>query len=84
MGENITWCSFKAIAELVNAKHPHIDVLSISDEALENMVLGIEGLNELPPLTDNKGETLFLLKCALARLIEGDEDYDAHQGDAYV
>ena len=40
-------------------------------------------LQTLPEIDEGeRKDRLFALKCALSRVIEGDEDYNAHQHDA--
>lgn len=81
----ITWDSSRAIAIIINEKFPDTDVLCLSDAKLTEMLkkAGVTDLlPEIPP--DEKEDILFCIKCALARVIEGDEDYYAHQNDALV
>jgi len=84
MNDNLTWDDSREIAERLNEKYPRTDVLSLSDETLLDMMKEIGILAGLPELNaDEREDHLFLIKCALSREIEGDWDYNAHQGDAW-
>ena len=81
--ENLTWDSSRGIALIINDKFPFTDVLSLSDTKLLKMMKEAEILDKLPEIDlDEREDSLFMIKCALARVIEGDEDYNAHQHDA--
>ena len=83
--EPLTWDSSRAIAIAIDKKYPNTDVLSLSDRKLMEMLAALEEFKALPPIPDDeKSDILFSIKVALARVIEKDEDYNAHQGDAYV
>jgi hypothetical protein len=81
----ITWDSSRAIAIIINEKFPDIDVLSLSDAKLMGMLKKAGVTDLLPEIPrGEKEDILFCIKCALARIIEDDEDYNAHQNDALV
>ena len=85
MSDNLTWDNSRAIAEIINKKHPNTDVLSLTDKGLLGMMANADILNKLPEIdADEREPCLFSIKCALSRVIENDEDYNAHQGDAWV
>jgi len=82
---DMTWDSSRAIAVIINDKFSNTDVLSLDDEELLGMMKKAGLLDKLPEIgKDEREDCLFDIKCALSRIIEGDEDYDAHQGDAWV
>ena len=82
---NLTWDSSRAIAVVVNDKFPDTDVLSLADDELLGMIKDARLLDKLPEIgEDEREDCLFDIKCALSRIIEDDEDYDARQGDAWV
>ena len=77
------WDDLRKIAKILNAKFPRTDVLSLTDAKLLEMMSEAGILQTLPEIIESeKKDRLFALKCALSRVIEGDEDYDAHQHDA--
>ena len=82
---NLTWDSSRAIAEIINKKYPGTDVLSLTDKGLLSMMADAGILNKLPKIdADERKDCLFGVKCALSRAIENDDDYNAHQNDAFV
>jgi len=82
---NLTWDSSRVIAEIINSKYPNTDVLSLTDKGLLGMMANAGILSKLPEIhADERKDCLFGVKCALSRVIEKDEDYNAHQNDALV
>ena len=85
MEKSLTWKDTREIAVIINEKYPQTDVLSLSDKKLMEIIGSIESLITMPDIPEDKKEDyLFVIKCALSRVIEGDEDYNTHQGDAWV
>ena len=83
--DTLTWDDLRKIAKILNEKFPRTDVLSLSDAKLLDMMNEADILRKLPEIDGNeRKDRLFALKCALSRVIEGDEDYNAHQHDALV
>ena len=81
--DTLTWDDTRKIAVILNTQFPRTDVLSLTDAKLLDMMREAGIL--LPEIgEDTRKDCLFAIKCALSRVIEGDEDYDAHQGDAYI
>ena len=77
------WDTLRKMAKILNAKFPRTDVLSLTDAKLLEMMSEAGILQTLPVIDESeRKDRLFALKCALSRVIEGDEDYDAHQHDA--
>jgi Fe-S-cluster formation regulator IscX/YfhJ len=82
---NLTWDDCRPIAIILNKKFPRTDVLSLNDTKLLDMMREASILDKLPEISDDKRKDfLFAIKCSLSRIIEGDEDYNAHQKDAFV
>ena len=81
----LSWDDIREIAIILNDKYPRTDVLSLSDAKLLDMMREAGILDNLPEIDGKEQkDRLFVIKCALSRVIEGDEDYDAHQHDAWV
>ena len=77
------WDDLRKMAVILNTKFPRTDVLSLTDKKLLDMMREAGILQTLPVIDESeRKDRLFALKCALSRVIEGDEDYDAHQHDA--
>lgn len=71
----LTWYDSQVIAYLLLGESPSgVDVLSLTDDRLLEMLADEEYLLDvLPPLDEaEKADILFCIKCAMARLIEGD------------
>ena len=82
---NLTWDSSRAIAVIINEIFPDTDVLSLTDADLLRMMKDAALLDKLPEIDkDEREDCLFDIKCALSRIIEDDENYDARRGDAWV
>jgi Fe-S-cluster formation regulator IscX/YfhJ len=84
--ETLTWDDSREIADILNEKFSRIDVLSLTDAKLLEMLSEAGVLDKLPEIVDKqeKADALFCVKVALTRVVEDDSDYDARQGDAYV
>ena len=84
--EAIAWDNPHKIAVLLDAYFPLTDVLSLDDAKLLDMMKEAGILDKLPEIDNDsrRGICLHAVKCSLLRVIEDDEDYDAHQGDAWV
>ena len=83
--DNLTWDSSREIAVLINGKFPNTDVLSLSDAKLLDMMKNVGVMDKLPEISkEERADCLFLIKTALARVIENDGDYNARQGDAWM
>jgi Fe-S-cluster formation regulator IscX/YfhJ len=84
--DSLTWDDSREIAGILNEKHSRIDVLSLTDAELLEMMKEAGVLDKLPEIEDKreKSDALFCVKCAINRTVEDDGDYDARQGDAYV
>jgi len=79
----LTWDSSRAIAIIINENFPDTDVLSLDDKKLLGMIENAGIMDALPDIDeDEREDCLFMIKTALSRIIEDDEDYDAHQSDA--
>jgi hypothetical protein len=83
--DKITWYDTEVIAKMLCGEHPRIDVLSLNDDGLMRMLEDAGITHVLPPLPSaQKNDVLFMIKCAISRLVEGDGGYDAHHRDAEV
>jgi Fe-S-cluster formation regulator IscX/YfhJ len=84
--DSLTWDDSHEIAAILNEIFPRIDVLSLTDAKLLDMLKEAGILDKLPEVEDEqkKEDVLFTVKVALTRGIEDDSDYDARQGDAWV
>jgi Fe-S-cluster formation regulator IscX/YfhJ len=82
----ITWDDYRKIAGILNKKFQRIDVLSLTDAKLLEIMKEAGVLDKLPETPDGqeKEDALFCVKVAVSRGIEDDSDYDARQGDVYV
>jgi Fe-S-cluster formation regulator IscX/YfhJ len=83
---NLTWDDSREIAAMLNKKFPRIDVLSLTDAKLIEMMKEAGVWDKLPEIEERqeKADALFCVKVAVSRGVEDDSDYDARQNDAYV
>ena len=73
--ENLTWDSSRAIAVIINENFPNTDVLSLTDTELLEKMKDAGLLDKLPEIDEKEREDcLFMIKCALSRLTEDDEE----------
>jgi hypothetical protein len=82
----LTMDDLDEIAAILNKKYPRTDVLSLTDDKLLEM-MDDSGLLDLLPISADErtfSDSLFMIKCAISRIVEGDGGYDVHQGDAWV
>jgi hypothetical protein len=82
----LSWDDPRMIAwALLQGYAKPIDVLSLSDGNLLEMLEDEGVLDMLPPMNPAERENvLFTLKCAIARQIEGDDKFDPFQNDAEI